>query len=85
MIWCKKHYGTYQIIFNKLKTYNIFNIVNFNFRTQLQKYGVLMEKKSKREKKESRKTKEQQADESKGQEIADEMERAEEVKGKWMR
>ena len=79
MIWCKKHYGTYQIIFNKFKTYNIFNIVNFNFRTQLQKYGVLMEKKSKREKKESRKMKEQQADESKGQEIADEMERAEEV------
>ena len=44
-----------------------------------------MEKKSKREKKESRKMKEQQADESKGQEIADEMERAEEVWGKWMR
>ena len=85
MIWCKKNYGTYQIIFNKLKTYNIFNIVNFNFRTQLQKYGVLMEKKSKREKKESRKMKEQQADERKGQEIADEMERAEEVWGKWMR
>ena len=41
-----------------------------------------MEKKSKREKKESRKMKEQQADESKGQEIAVEMERAEEVYGK---
>ena len=59
--------------------------MNFNFRTQLQKYRVLMEKKSKREKNESRKMKEQQADENKGQEIADEMERAEEVEGKWMR